>query len=60
MVESFNSQSVPPVLPLNIQLNIHHSFALVTAVIKNTSMMFKIFLHPLLILDKNSFLQILR
>ena len=60
MVESFISQSVPPVLPLNIQLNIHPSFALVTGVIKNTSMMFKMFLHPLLILDENTFLQILR
>ena len=60
MVESFISQSAPPVLPLNVQLNIRSSFGLVTEVINNISMKFEMFLHTFLIVDENTFLQILR
>ena len=56
MVESFISQSAPPVLPLNVQLNIRSSFGLVTEVINNISMKFEMFLHTFLIVDENTFL----
>ena len=48
------------VLALNIELNFPSSFALAKGVISNISMMFKMFLHSILILDENTFLQILK
>ena len=48
------------VLTLNIELNFRSSFALAKGVISNILMMFKMFLHSILILDENTFLQILK
>ena len=48
------------VLTLNIELNFRSSFALAKGVISNILVMFKMFLHSILILDENTFLQILK